>query len=106
MAFMIALLAPAIYIALVNFHQELIPTNLIISIAAAREGVPFPVVVETIGMVIVFYLLREASTRMPRALVQGISIVGALVIGQYNNFWKRGGKKRTKTSSGIFYAEP
>lgn len=82
LAFFIALLSPSIYVAAVNFHQELISTDLIVSIAAAREGVPFPVTVETLIMLTTFFILREASARMPRTFGQAINIVGALIIGQ------------------------
>lgn len=79
---MIALLAPSAYIAATTFHQEMIPTSLLVSIAAQREGIPFPAFVEAMLMEITFEILREAGVRMPRAIGQAVSIVGALVIGQ------------------------
>jgi spore germination protein KA len=78
----IALLAPAIYIAVTTFHQEMIPTPLLISLAAQREGIPFPAFIEAAIMEITFEILREAGVRMPRTIGQAVSIVGALVIGQ------------------------
>ncbi|WP_420794142.1 spore germination protein [Paenibacillus qinlingensis] len=81
-ALMIALLAPASYIAVTTFHQEMIPTTLLINIAAHREGIPFPAFVEAFLMEVTFEILREAGIRMPRAIGQAVSIVGALVIGQ------------------------
>jgi spore germination protein KA len=78
----IALLAPAIYIALTTYHQETIPTILLVSLAAQREGVPFPAFFEAILMAFTFEILREAGIRMPRMVGQALSIVGALVIGQ------------------------
>lgn len=78
----ISLLAPSIYIALTTFHQETIPTVLLISLAAQREGVPFPAFFEAFFMEIIFEILREAGLRMPRMVGQTMSIVGALVIGQ------------------------
>jgi spore germination protein KA len=78
----IALLLPALYIAITTFHQEMLPTSLLISIASAREGVPFPAFVEAFIMEAVFELLREAGIRLPRPVGQAVSIVGALVIGQ------------------------
>lgn len=80
--FFITISLPAIYTALITFHQEMIPTPLLINISASREGVPFPTFVETIGMIIVFEVLREAGIRMPTFSGQALSIVGALVIGQ------------------------
>ncbi|MFN7249345.1 MAG: spore germination protein [Anaerobacillus sp.] len=78
----ISLLAPSIYVALTTYHQETIPTVLLISLAAQREGVPFPAFFEAFFMEIVFEILREAGLRMPRMVGQTMSIVGALVIGQ------------------------
>lgn len=80
--FLIALLAPSLYIAITTFHQEMLPTQLLISLAAQREGVPFPAFIEAIMMEVAFEILREAGIRMPRAVGQAISIVGTLVIGQ------------------------
>ena len=82
LALILTLLVPATYIALVTFHQEVIPTPLLISIAAQREGVPFPALIEGLIMEITFEILREAGVRMPRAIGPAISIVGALVLGQ------------------------
>ncbi|MBU7005948.1 spore germination protein [Phosphitispora fastidiosa] len=77
----IALLAPPLYIAITTYHQEMLPTPLLISIAAAREGVPFPAFVEAMLMETTFEVLREAGVRLPKAVGQAVSIVGALVIG-------------------------
>ncbi|TGE34605.1 spore germination protein [Desulfosporosinus sp. Sb-LF] len=82
LSYMISILAPATYVALTTFHQELLPTPLLFSMAAAQEGVPFPAVVEAITMGIIFEILREAGVRLPRPVGQAVSIVGALVIGQ------------------------
>lgn len=72
---------PAIYLALVTYHQEMIPTPLLISISAAREGIPFPTIFEAIAMTFVFEVLREAGVRLPKPIGATISIVGALVLG-------------------------
>jgi spore germination protein KA len=81
-AFFLALLTPAAYLAITTFHQEMLPTPLIISISGQREAVPFPAVVEVLLMEITFEILREAGLRMPRAIGSAISIVGALVLGE------------------------
>lgn len=73
---------PAIYIALTCFHQEMLPTPLIVSITMARQGVPLPTVLEAFVMLIVFEILRETGSRVPSSIGQSLSIVGALVIGQ------------------------
>ncbi|AOZ92159.1 spore germination protein [Paenibacillus crassostreae] len=77
----ISLLGPSLYIAITTFHQEMLPTQLLISLAAQREGVPFPAFIEAIMMEVSFEILREASLRLPKAIAQSISIVGTLVIG-------------------------
>ena len=79
---LISLLLPSLYIAVTTFHQEMIPTSLLLSVASSRETVPFPAFVEALIMEISFEGLREAGVRMPRPVGQAVSIVGALVIGQ------------------------
>ncbi|MFE7083977.1 spore germination protein [Priestia megaterium] len=80
--FMISLIAPATYVAVTTFHQEMVPTTLIVAIAAQREAVPFPAFVEALLMEVTFEILREAGIRLPKAVGSAVSIVGALVIGQ------------------------
>lgn len=81
-AFSISIFLPALYIAVSTFHQEMIPTGLLISIIAARSEVPLPVSMEAFAMIITFEILHEAGIRLPRPIGQAVSIVGALVIGQ------------------------
>jgi spore germination protein KA len=81
-AFGISSLLPALYVALTAFDQELIPTKLLITMAAANEGTPFPGVVEALGMGLLFEILREAGIRLPKPVGQTISFIGALVIGE------------------------
>lgn len=82
LGFILSIYLPGIFVSLKTFHPELFPTNLLISLAAAREGLPLPVVLEALLMLMMFEILREAGLRMPRSLGQAVSIVGALVIGQ------------------------
>lgn len=77
-----SLLLPSIYIALLTFHQGMIPRTLLLTIAASREGVPFPVFIESLLMEVFFEGLQEAGVRLPRTAGQTVSIVGGLVIGQ------------------------
>lgn len=81
-AFLITVFAPAVYVFVTTFHQEMIPPALLVTMAAAREGTPFPAVVEALLMGIIFEILREAGVRLPRPVGQAVSIVGALVIGE------------------------
>jgi hypothetical protein len=79
---LVALLLPSIYVAILTYHQEMIPTTLLLSIAKSREEVPFPALVEALIMEITFEALREAGIRLPKNVGSAVSIVGALVIGQ------------------------
>ena len=78
----LAVSLPGFYLAAVNFHTQLLPANLLFSLAEAREGVPFPAVVEVLLLELSFELLREAGLRMPGPIGNTIGIVGGLIIGQ------------------------
>jgi spore germination protein KA len=78
----VSLLGPAIWVAVLSYHQEMLPSALLLTVAATREGIPFPAIVEALLMEIFFEALREAGVRLPRPIGQAVSIVGALVIGQ------------------------
>ncbi len=78
----IALLVPSLYIAISNYHIEMFPTDLLLAIAATRERVPFPAIIEVIMMEISFELIREAGIRIPTPIGPTIGIVGALILGQ------------------------
>lgn len=80
--FLISLLGPSLYVAITTFHQELIPTPLLLTVISARSGVPFPALVEALVMEVSFEILREAGVRLPRPVGSAVSIVGALVVGQ------------------------
>ncbi len=78
----ISLLLPSLYVAILTFHQEMVPTSLLLSIAKSREEIPFPALIEALLMEISFEALREAGVRLPKQVGSAVSIVGALVIGQ------------------------
>ena len=78
----IALFVPSLYIAFISFHPGLIPTKLVFSIAATREGVPFPPLIEALIMEISIEVLREAGLRLPKPIGQSLGIVGGLIIGE------------------------
>ncbi len=81
-SFLIALLLPALYVSVTTFHQEMLPTPLVLAIAAQREGVPFPAVFEALLMEVAFEILREAAVRLPKIYGPAISIVGVLILGE------------------------
>lgn len=82
LCFFLTVSVPAVYVSLLNFHKQMMPTVFTLSIISSREGVPFPVIVECIGLLIIFEILRETSARMPGIIVQTLGIVGAIVIGE------------------------
>ncbi len=82
LAMFVTLVLPGFYITITTFHPEMIPTELTFSIVASREGVPFPMFVEVIILLLAFEFLVEAGLRLPKAIGQTVSIVGALVVGQ------------------------
>ncbi|MBY0011230.1 spore germination protein [Paenibacillus typhae] len=79
---LISLLLPSLYVAILTFHQEMVPGKLLISMATSREAVPFPALIEALLMEVTFEALREAGVRLPKQIGSAVSIVGALVIGQ------------------------
>ncbi len=82
LSYSLSVISPAAYVALTTFHQELIPTPLLITIATGVERVPFPALVEAGIMVVIYEILREAGIRLPQPIGTSISLVGALVLGQ------------------------
>ena len=77
-----ALFLPGIYVAVTSYHHELLPTELLFTIEAARETVPFPVIFEILLMEISFELIREAGVRVPSPIGPTIGIVGGLILGE------------------------
>lgn len=81
LGFIIATSLPAIYVALISFHHEMLPIDIMVDLSRSRAQIPFPPVVEAILMELTIELLREASARLPSTIGQTIGIVGAIVIG-------------------------
>ncbi|WP_158602239.1 spore germination protein [Cohnella endophytica] len=80
--FFMSLYLPALYVAIANYHHEMIPTTLILAIAGTRESVPLPVAAEAFLLESMFELIREAGVRIPSVIGPTIGIVGALILGQ------------------------
>lgn len=80
-SFILSLTLPSLYVAITTFHQETLPTTLVFSIAAQRERIPFPAVVEALLMETIFEVLREAAVHLPPVIGPAVSIIGGLVIG-------------------------
>ncbi|CAG9620520.1 spore germination protein [Sutcliffiella rhizosphaerae] len=79
--FLITVMLPALYIAIVSFHYEILPTEIIFSIKSSLEYVPYPPLIEALAMQITLEILREAAIRLPSRIAQTIGVVGGLVIG-------------------------
>ena len=81
-ALVMALLAPAMYVATTMYHVGVIPTQFAYSIAASRNYVPFPPVLEAIFMEIAFVFILEATLKLPKAVGSTFGVVSGLVVGQ------------------------
>ncbi len=81
-ATVLALVLPAVYVAVAMYHQEMIPTKLLVSIIESKKNVPFSTSLEVMGMLIAFELLQEAGLRLPNPIGDTVSIIGALIVGQ------------------------
>ena len=81
-AILIAISLSPLYVALANYHNEMIPTDLMFAIAGTRETIPLPAVVEIFLMDFAFELIREAGVRVPSPMGQLIGLVGALILVQ------------------------
>jgi len=82
LALILALILPAFYVAVAMYHQEMIPTKLLLSIIQSKQDVPFSTALEVLGMLIAFDLLQEAGLRLPDPVGDTVSIIGALIVGQ------------------------
>lgn len=78
----IAIMLTPLYVAIVTYQYELIPTALIVSIGKSRASVPFPPIVEALLLELLLELIREAGARLPTKIGQTMGIVGGIVIGQ------------------------
>lgn len=81
-ALIFSLFFPALYVSIISFNPELMPTEFAVAISGGRAGVPFPAVLEVLIMEIFMEVLREATIRLPKMIGGALSIVGVLVIGQ------------------------
>lgn len=78
----LSIFLPALYVSLLTLQPGMLPSMLAFSIAASREGVPFPPLIEAFMMLFTMELLQEAGARLPQTIGQTIGIVGGLVIGE------------------------
>jgi spore germination protein KA len=82
LALVFSLIFPSLYVSLISFNPELLPTEFAVAVAGGRAGVPYPAVIEVLIIEISMEILREATVRLPKQVGGALSIVGVLVIGQ------------------------
>ena len=80
-AFLISLLLPGFYIAMIEFHQTLIPQRLLHIILNSKQDVPFTTAAEVLGLLIAYELLQESGIHLPQAIGQAVSTIGGIVVG-------------------------
>lgn len=81
-SFLISIFLPGIYVGVGTFHQELIPTNLLYTIASEEITTPFSLMTEAIMLLILYEIMREAGIRLPKAIGHAVSIIGGIIIGE------------------------
>lgn len=81
LAFAASVLLPGFYVAIANFHPELIPNSLLLNLAATIQITPYNLLTECLLIHIFYEIMREAGLRMPSNLGHAVSIVGGIVIG-------------------------
>lgn len=77
----VSLLLPAVYAAMAMFHQQMLPTKLLLSIIESKQNVPFSTLLEVLGLLCAFELLQQAGLHLPQAVGTAVSIIGGLVVG-------------------------
>jgi len=80
--FLLSIITPALFVAITTLHPEFLPTSFVITALEQRAAVPFSIVSETLGMILIFEILKETGVRMPQNIGPALSIVGGLVVGQ------------------------
>ena len=80
-ALLAALLLPGVYVAMATYHQQMLPTKLLLAIIDAKSEVPFDTVFEVLGLLAAFELLQEAGLHLPQAIGTAVSIIGGLAVG-------------------------
>lgn len=81
-AFLVTLILPGLYVALVSVNPEVLRIELALSVAQSRNGVPYPAFIEIMIMLIILELILEASVRLPKSVGPTITMVGGIILGQ------------------------
>ena len=73
---------PALYIALITHHIQMLPVHFLIAVAGSRQGMPFSTLTETLILIVIFEMVREGSAKIPSSIGTAFSIVGGIVLGE------------------------
>lgn len=77
----IAILLPALFVAIQEYHYQMIPMKFLLTIMTATSGIPLTPTIEMLAVLVLFDILNEASVRMPKYVGMALSVVGAIVLG-------------------------
>ena len=80
-AFLLSLLLPAVYIAVVMYHQQWLPSKLMDTVLNSSQPRPFTTATEVLGLLIAYELIQEAGIHLPQAIGQSVSMIGGIVVG-------------------------
>ena len=80
-AFFITLLLPALYVAIAVHHPEMLNSTLLIILADAEKNAPFSITAETVGVLLMYEIIKEAGIRLPKIVGGAVSIVAGIIIG-------------------------
>ncbi len=80
-AFIAAILLPAVYLAIVMYHPELLNSTLLVLLAEAERDAPLSVVTEAFFALLMYEVIREAGVRLPKPTGGAVSIISGLIIG-------------------------
>ncbi|MEG2259997.1 MAG: spore germination protein, partial [Oscillospiraceae bacterium] len=80
-AFAVSFLLPGLYVAIVYFNPELLPSGMLLNIARAQQNTSLPLLGEALFIHFIYEVVREAGLRLPRPIGHAVSLIGALVIG-------------------------
>ncbi len=81
-SFLISVFLPGIYVAIGTYHQELIPADLLYTIASEEITTPFSLTTEAVLLLVLYEIMREAGLRLPKTIGHAVSIIGGIVIGE------------------------
>lgn len=80
-AFIISVLLPALYVAIAIHHPELLNSMLLMILVKEEANAPLSLITESLGILLMYEVIREAGIRLPKPVGGAVSIVSGLIIG-------------------------